>query len=169
MINKSIKKLVNYGVECGLIEQSDVVYTTNRILEILQLDEYTEPAEGCECDSLEETLREILDFAASKGLIGDDITSRDLFDTKVMSALVPRPSEVIDTFYSLYDELSPESATDYYYKLSCDSNYIRRQRIKKDQKWTIFYLNSWLCACAHLPLERGGWRPLTLHKLNSWL
>ncbi len=135
MINKSIKKLVNYGVECGLIEQSDVVYTTNRILEILQLDEYTEPAEGCECDSLEETLREILDFAASKGLIGDDITSRDLFDTKVMSALVPRPSEVIDTFYSLYDELSPESATDYYYKLSCDSDYIRRYRIVKDLKW----------------------------------
>ena len=135
MINKSIKKLVNYGVECGLIEQSDVVYTTNRILEILQLDEYAEPAECCECDSLEETLKEILDFAVSKGLISDDITSRDLFDTKVMSALVPRPSEVIDTFYSLYDELSPESATDYYYKLSCDSDYIRRYRIVKDLKW----------------------------------
>lgn len=135
MINKSIKKLVNYGVECGLIEQSDVVYTTNRILEILQLDEYAEPAECCECDSLEETLKEILDFAVSKGLISDDITSRDLFDTKVMSAIVPRPSEVIDTFYSLYDELSPESATDYYYKLSCDSDYIRRYRIVKDLKW----------------------------------
>lgn len=51
-------------------------------------------------------------------------------------------------------------------------NFLMKQGItqgKKDQKWTIFYLNSWLCAYAHLPLERGGWRPLTLHKLNSWL
>lgn len=135
MINKSVKKLVNYGLECGLIEEYDVVYTTNRILEILQLDEYTEPAEECECNSLEQTLKEILDFAVEKGLISDDITSRDLFDTKVMSALVPRPSEVIGNFYSLYDELSPESATDYYYKLSCDTDYIRRYRIVKDLKW----------------------------------
>ena len=51
-------------------------------------------------------------------------------------------------------------------------NFLMKQGVtqgKKDQKWTIFYLNSWLCAYAHLPLERGGWRPLTLHKLNSWL
>ncbi|MBQ8502861.1 MAG: UDP-glucose--hexose-1-phosphate uridylyltransferase [Clostridia bacterium] len=135
MINKSIKKLVNYALECGLIEQSDVIYSTNRILEILQLSEYEEPAEECVCESLEETLKEILDFAAEKGLIENDITNRDLFDTKVMSALVPRPSEVIDTFNRLYNELSPESATDYYYKLSCDTDYIRRYRIVKDLKW----------------------------------
>lgn len=135
MINKSIKKLVNYGLECGLIEECDVIYTTNRILEILSVDEYEEPTEDCVCESLEETLKEILDFAAEKGLISDDITSRDLFDTKVMSALVPRPSEVIDTFNCLYNELSPEAATDYYYKLSRDTDYIRRYRIVKDLKW----------------------------------
>lgn len=135
MINKSIKKLVNYGLECGLIEESDVIYTTNRILEILCLDEYSEPECECVCESLEETLGEILSYAVEKGLIEDDITNRDLFDTKVMSALVPRPSEVISNFYSLYDELSPESATDYYYKLSCDTDYIRRYRIVKDLKW----------------------------------
>lgn len=135
MINKSIKKLISYGLECGLIEESDKIYTTNRILEILNIDEYKEPAEKCVCESLEDTLKEILDFAVEKGLISDDITNRDLFDTKVMSALVPRPSEVIDTFYSLYEELSPESATDYYYKLSCDTDYIRRYRIVKDLKW----------------------------------
>lgn len=135
MINKSIKKLVSYGLECGLIEPSDAVYTVNRILEILDLDEYTEPEEECVCESLEETLCEILDFAAEKGLIENDITNRDLFDTKVMAALLPRPSEVIDTFNCLYNELSPEAATDYYYKLSCDSDYIRRYRIVKDLKW----------------------------------
>ncbi len=135
MINTSIKKLVNYGLECGLIEPADAVYTTNRILEILDLDEYSEPEGDCACESLEETLKEILDFAAEKGLIENDITNRDLFDTKVMAALLPRPSEEIDTFNCLYNELSPEAATDYYYKLSCDSDYIRRYRIVKDLKW----------------------------------
>ena len=134
MINTSIRKLINYGLECGLIEKEDEIYTINRVLEILNLDEYNEPSEECEYDGLEEILSEILAFAVETGLIEDDITSRDLFDTKVMSALVPRPSEVISDFNDLY-EISPEMATDYYYKLSRDTDYIRRYRIKKDMKW----------------------------------
>ena len=134
MINTSIRKLINYGLECGLIEKEDEIYTINRVLEILNLDEYNEPSEECEYDGLEEILSEILAFAVETGLIEDDITSRDLFDTKVMSALVPRPSEVISDFNDLY-EIFPEMATDYYYKLSRDTDYIRRYRIKKDMKW----------------------------------
>ncbi|MBR2418594.1 MAG: UDP-glucose--hexose-1-phosphate uridylyltransferase [Clostridia bacterium] len=134
MINTSIRKLINYGLECGLIEKEDEIYTINRVLEILNLDEYNEPEGECEYGDLEEILSEILSFAVETGLIEDDITSRDLFDTKVMSALVPRPSEVISDFYELY-EISPEMATDYYYKLSRDTDYIRRYRIKKDMKW----------------------------------
>ena len=134
MINTSIRKLINYGLECGLIEKEDEIYTIKRVLEILNLDEYNEPSEECEYDGLEEILSEILAFAVETGLIEDDITSRDLFDTKVMSALVPRPSEVISDFNDLY-EISPEMATDYYYKLSRDTDYIRRYRIKKDMKW----------------------------------
>ena len=134
MINTSIRKLINYGLECGLIEKEDEIYTVNRVLEILNLDEYNEPEGECEYGDLEEILSEILSFAVETGLIEDDITSRDLFDTKVMSALVPRPSEVISDFYELY-EISPEMATDYYYKLSRDTDYIRRYRIKKDMKW----------------------------------
>ena len=134
MINTSIRKLINYGLECGLIEKEDEIYTVNRILEILNLDEYNEPQGECEYEGLEEILSEILSFAVETGLIEDDITSRDLFDTKVMSALVPRPSEVISDFNDLY-EVSPEMATDYYYKLSRDTDYIRRYRIVKDMKW----------------------------------
>ncbi|MBQ1243507.1 MAG: UDP-glucose--hexose-1-phosphate uridylyltransferase [Clostridia bacterium] len=134
MIDTSIRKLINYGLECGLIEKEDEIYTVNRILEILNLDEYNEPQGECEYEGLEEILSEILSFAVETGLIEDDITSRDLFDTKVMSALVPRPSEVISDFNELY-EISPEMATDYYYKLSRDTDYIRRYRIKKDMKW----------------------------------
>ena len=133
MIDKSIRKLICYGLEKGLFEQRDTVYITNRILEILGLDSF-DCHENFTSVDLEETLKEILDFAVEKGLIEDTITQRDLFDTKVMAALLPRPSEVTNKFYSLYGE-SPKTATDYFYKLSCDSDYIRRYRIKKDVKW----------------------------------
>ena len=133
MIDKSIRKLICYGLVKGFFEQRDTVYITNRILEILGLDSF-DCHENFTSVDLEETLKEILDFAVEKGLIEDTITQRDLFDTKVMAALLPRPSEVTNKFYSLYEQ-SPKTATDYFYKLSCDSDYIRRYRIKKDVKW----------------------------------
>ena len=133
MIDKSIKKLVCYGLEKELFSPRDEIYVTNRLLEILGLDEY-------DCDdnfsnvNLQETLKEMLDFAVEKGLIEDSIVHRDLFDTKLMGALMPRPSEVTDKFNSLYKQ-SPKAATDYFYTLSCDSDYIRRYRVEKDIKW----------------------------------
>ena len=134
MIEKSIRKLICYGLEKKLFAKRDEIYVTNRILEALNLD-------SIECDEcfanvdLESTLKEILDYATEKGIIEDGITARDLFDTKLMGLMLPPPSVVTDKFYELYKE-SPEKATDYYYNLSCDSDYIRRYRIKKDMKWT---------------------------------
>lgn len=133
MIDKSIKKLVCYGLEKGLFSERDRIYVTNCILEILNLDEYDCDEEFTEVN-LEETLKELLDFAVEKGLIEDSIVHRDLFDTKLMGAMMPRPSEVTDRFNELYKD-SPKSATDYFYKLSCDSDYIRRYRVEKDIKW----------------------------------
>lgn len=134
MISQSVKKLVAYGLETGLIEKEDEIFARNRILEILHIDEYTADDSECVCENLEETLGELLTYAVEKELIGDDITSKDLFDTKLMSALVPRPGEVIRKFRDLYKK-SPLEATDYYYKLSQDTDYIRRYRIVKDLKW----------------------------------
>ena len=134
MVDVSIRKLVCYGLEKGLISKRDEVYAVNRILEILNLDSI-ECEEDFEAVNLEQTLKELLDYAAEKGIIEDTVTHRDLFDTKLMSALMPRPSEVTDKFYSLYKN-SPKEATDYFYNLSCDSDYIRRYRIIKDMKWT---------------------------------
>lgn len=134
MIDKSIRKLVCYGKEKNLFDLRDEIYVTNRVLEVLNLDSF-----DCEEDftniDLEETLKELLDFAVEKGLIEDNITSRDLFDTKLMGALMPRPSEVTNKFYDIYNNKSPKEATDYFYNLSCDSDYIRRYRIVKDMKW----------------------------------
>ena len=134
MIDKSIKKLVCYGLDKELFTERDRIFVTNRLLEILHIDSF-DCEENFEKVNLEETLKELLDFAVEQKLIEDDITSRDLFDTKLMSALMPRPSEVTEKFYKLYNEKSPKDATDYFYKLSFDSDYIRRYRIEKDVKW----------------------------------
>ena len=133
MIDKSIRKLVCYGLEKGLFTRRDEVYVTNRLLEILGIDEY-DCSENFEDVCLEETLAELLDYAVSKGLTEDSVVYRDLFDTKLMGALMPRPSEVTDKFNELY-AVSPKAATDYFYKLSQDSDYIRRYRVEKDIKW----------------------------------
>lgn len=133
MIDKSIKKLVCYGLQKGLFTERDRIYVTNRILEILHLDEYDCEEEFTDVN-LEETLKELLNFAVEKGLIEDSIVHRDLFDTKLMGAMMPRPSEVTERFNELYKQ-SPKAATDYFYRLSCDSDYIRRYRVEKDIKW----------------------------------
>ena len=133
MINKNINDLVNYALGCGLIEKEDRVFATNRILEILGLSDY-EQLPASQPVPLEQTLNEICDWAVANGIIEDSIVYRDLFDTKLMGALTPFPSQIIKKFNALY-KVSPEAATDYYYKLSCDTNYIRRNRIAKDVKW----------------------------------
>jgi len=134
MIYDSIKKLVTYGLETGLISQSDRVYTTNRILEALRLEEYEDPAEEYSDIDIETVLDEILDYACEKGICENSIAYRDLFDTKLMGLLTPRPSEVDGRFAELYGR-SPSEATDWFYKFSQDTNYIRRYRIKKDMRW----------------------------------
>lgn len=147
MIQERILELTEYGLVTGLVEPEDRRFTINRLLELFHLDELDDEVaaayakrtpmtqESAEA-ALEDILNEMLDYAAEDGLMPEDtITYRDLFDTKIMSMLVPRPSEVIKKFQALY-QISPKEATDYFYKLSRDTNYIRRYRIKKDQKWT---------------------------------
>ena len=134
MVYDSIKKLVTYGLESGLISKDDVIYTTNMLLDLLDLDEYEEPIEEYSNVDLESTLKELLDYAVAENIIEDSIVYRDLFDTKLMNTMVKRPSEVIREFKELY-EVSPKMATDFYYKFSQDTDYIRRYRVKKDLKW----------------------------------
>lgn len=138
MIQDDIRQLTAYGIKTGLVLKEDEIYTINRLLEIFELDELSEPTEDMpEEPDLEMILQRMLDYAYEKGILAENsVVYRDLFDTKIMSVLMPRPSEVIRTFRALYQE-SPRKATDYYYKLSCDSDYIRRYRIKKDRKWIV--------------------------------
>ncbi len=147
MIQENILKLTGYGLATGLIEPEDKQYTINRLLEMFQLDELEDDVvsayekqpqmtqETAE-DALEGILSQMMDYAHEQGILEEDsIVYRDLFDTKIMSMLVPRPGEVIRRFRELYQE-DAQKATDYFYKLSRDTDYIRRYRIKKDLKWT---------------------------------
>lgn len=128
-----IKGLVNYAITAGLIKEADAVYCTNALLYLLKKDGIDESAAAVNAP-LSEILSALCDDAVERNVIEDGITSRDLFDTALMGVLTPRPSEVIEKFNALYKE-DPEKATDSYYKFSCDTNYIRRDRIKKDIKW----------------------------------
>ena len=134
MIFESIKKLVCYGLETGLIAPADKVWATNRILETLGIEEYEEPTADYKNIDLQSTLAELLDYACEKGLCENSVVYRDLFDTKLMGLLTPRPSEVERTFAEK-KAVSAEDATDYFYKLSQDTDYIRRYRICKDVRW----------------------------------
>ncbi len=133
-IDSAIKSLVKYGIKEGLLDKFDERWAVNRVLEVLALDAIESDAETFENATLEELLKILLDFACEKGLCEDSVVYRDLFDTKIMGAICPRPSEVIKKFKGLYDE-SPKKATEYYYNISRKSDYIREYRIKNDVKW----------------------------------
>ena len=132
-IETYIDSLVSYAMNTGLAEPVDHQVLTNRLLDLLRLDDYV-PSDEPQSEDLEEILAGMLDYAVQKGMCDDGITARDIFDTRIMGALTPMPREVIGTFNHLYAE-DPVKATDWYYKFSCDTDYIRRYRIAKDMRW----------------------------------
>lgn len=135
-LNESIAKLVQYGLQTELITKDEKIYATNLLLDLFGENEYEEPENVPEQIDLEETLKGLLDIAVEKGLVEDSIVYRDLFDTKIMNTLTPRPAQVIQKFWEKYKE-SPQAATDYFYKFSQDTDYIRRYRLCKDMRWTV--------------------------------
>ena len=136
MLSTSIKKLITYGLESGLLPENEVYYATNLLLDCFHEEYYEETDETFANVDLESTLAELLDEAVRRGIIEDGIASRDLFDTRLMNCLTPRPAQVQQTFWSLYEK-SPKEATDWFYKFSQDTDYIRRYRAKKDLRWKV--------------------------------
>ncbi|MCR5235333.1 MAG: galactose-1-phosphate uridylyltransferase, partial [Lachnospiraceae bacterium] len=147
---KLITELTDYGVRSGLVEKDDVTYTINRLLELFGIDEYSAESEVSEAgisrntmynkqdvlyDVLHDILKEMLDYAVEKGMIEDSGANRDLFDTKIMGLLTPPPSVVRKHFKELFCR-SPREATDFYYDFSKATDYIRTDRIRKDEKWS---------------------------------
>ena len=133
-MDKVISELVSYGMINGLIAEDDKVYVINRLLELFDKKDFVWSDEQVRPIHL--ILEDMLTYATRQGIMEDDtITTKDLFDTKIMGLITPMPSQVREKFQRLYAE-SPKLATDYYYRFSQDTNYIRRDRIEKDEKWT---------------------------------
>ena len=132
-IETYIDSLVSYAMNTGLAEPEDHIVLVNRLLDLLGKPDY-EPSDEPQSEDLEEILAGILDYAVENGLCDDGITAKDIFDTRIMGALTPMPREVIRIFREKYAE-DPVKATDWYYKFSCDTDYIRRYRIAKDMRW----------------------------------
>ena len=133
MVNGYIAALADYAVAKGLIEEADRPWAVNRLLETMGLSSYEAP-ETVPQASLEEILTALVNDAVARGVIEDGIASRDLFDTKLMGVLTPRPSQVIARFHEKMAE-SREAATDWFYTFCQDTDYIRRYRIARDVKW----------------------------------
>ena len=137
-VEEGVRSLCAYGIRTHLIAPDDAMWAANTLFAILRW----EPDSNFSVSDIEEEraydleviLKYLLDDAVNRGVIEDGTASRDLFDTRLMGVLTPKPSEVIRTYHELYDE-SPKKATDYFYRLSCDSDYIRTYRVKKDKKW----------------------------------
>ncbi len=136
MFFENVKKLVQYGIDAGLTPACERIYTTNLLLDLFQEDHYEDTDISGQDIVLEDVLKVLLDEAVARGIIEDSIVYRDLFDTKLMNCLVPRPAQVQAEFFRRY-ETSPAEATDYFYKFSQDSDYIRRYRVNKDKKWKV--------------------------------
>ena len=135
MIDNAVSKLATYALRTGLIEDSEYTWAVNTILDVLKIDRYTDPGQDWGEIDLAAVLNELLDDAHARGVLAENsVVYRDLFDTELMGRLTPRPAQVISRFQSLYAE-DPQKATDWYYKFSQDTNYIRRDRIAKDVQW----------------------------------
>lgn len=134
MICKAVQKLLDYAKHNKLITEDDIYVVRNELMDALQLSDWTESETTYKGETIDEILEPIIDYACKQGIITDTVNSRDLFDTKLMGLMTPMPREIISEFNRLYAE-SPEKATDWYYKYSCELNYVRAGRIEKDLRW----------------------------------
>lgn len=131
----AVSQLVEYAIRKEWITEQDRIWASNRLLEVLEVKDFAGLVEVDELPPISDILRTLCDFAYEQGIIeGNSAAYYDIFDTKLVGMLLPAPSRIIESFSALYNN-DPKQATDWYYELSGDTNYIRRDRIAKDRKW----------------------------------
>lgn len=132
-----VERLLQFGVAKKLLEPLDVYAARNGLLDLLHIaephaGELKEPV----ADSPVELLEPLLDYAAEAGILEENHTTlRDLLDARMMGQLVPRQSELVQRFWTEAQKEGMERATNAFYKLCIDSNYIRMDRIRKNLYW----------------------------------
>lgn len=132
-MNHLINELIAYGIHNQLIKPEDIDYSANLLIDLLELDEFEyQPSSFRKIHCI---LEDLLKECVKKGLVEDTITSKDLFDTRIMNCLLPRPSEVVSHMNDLYHHFGPRKMSESYYQFSIASNYIRQDRIDKNIHW----------------------------------
>jgi len=159
----ALDSLLDYAKVCGLLPAFDETFARNCLLAELKLEGYEKQSE---LFGFPECLSVLCDYAVEQGLTGDTVAERDLFDTRLMGCITPRPSDVLGKFQSLYQK-SPKDATDYFYKLSQDCNYIRRDRIAKDEHWVSNTKYGELEISINLSKPKKGPRDIAAAKLKK--
>lgn len=136
-ISKEIEYLLLYARNKGLLNELDVIPARNSLLDLLKVDApYCGELGGTVPGSPAKALENILDYCYEQRMIPDNTaTWRDLLDARIMGLLMPRESEVAQNFARIAGERSITDATDWFYRLSVDSNYIHMDRIKKNLYW----------------------------------
>lgn len=137
-MNVLINRLINYAILHGMIKEEDVDYSVNLLLDLFRLDSFQKVEIHESLSYADSILEKMLDYAVTQGFIEDNVTQRDLFDTRIMNCVMPRPSEVVHQFYDLY-QMNPLQATDYFYQLSIHSQYIRKLRTDKNIRFKKYY------------------------------
>ncbi|ALS26528.1 galactose-1-phosphate uridylyltransferase [Paenibacillus sp. 32O-W] len=132
-----IERLVRFARQRGMTEPLDEPYARNALLHLFGFDV---PYEGElpeeRLDSPLPLLEPLLDYGYSIGLIPDNTTTyRDLLDARIMGLLMPRPSETAAAFRRRAETEGLMAATDAFYRLNIDANYIRMDRIRKNEYW----------------------------------
>lgn len=144
-ILRAIDRLIQYGIVTKLIDEDESIYSTNLLLDQLHIDYYdgkwfvdeslSDEMERDPKTILHNTLEELVSYAVQNQIIEDIGPYREIFSTKLMNCITPRPKEVIAKFWKDYT-ISPETATANFFEFSKDTNYINRYRLASDMHWT---------------------------------
>ncbi len=133
-IDELVTHFIQRSLQLGDLDPLDEVYVTNKLLGLLQQEDY-EKIFGTNESSRLELLDQLVEYAVSEEIIEDLAWARDVFSSQIMDLVTPRPSEINKAFWTDYEE-SPELATDNFFQLSRQNNYIKTREIAKNVGFT---------------------------------
>lgn len=131
MIYQHLTSLIQKATEAELIEKIDQIYVRNQIMNLLHLESFPSNVADLTSHSIPDLLEKIVDYAVDNSVIEDVFDDKEILTANIMNCFVARPSVVNETFNCRYEQ-SPEAATNYFYHLSKNSNYVQMNRIQKN-------------------------------------
>jgi UDPglucose--hexose-1-phosphate uridylyltransferase len=137
VIFQLVQQLINQAIDTQLMEREDEIYARNQILSLLHLADFKEVETTCSpTNEIPDLLDLIVDYACDQGIIENIFDEKEMFVSKIMNCTIARPSAVNKLFYEKYQQ-NPQTATEYFYELSKNSNYIQMKRIRNNIEYKV--------------------------------